>query len=74
MSDEQKVCPKCGAVLVIAIVQGRLCWAYQPASIFGIQHLHEKGFCNCCHEHVSVAAGPAQMIEKGAADASLLLT
>ncbi len=72
LSENEKICPKCGSVLVIAIVKGRLCWAYQPASIFGIQHLHEKGFCNCCHEHVTVADGPPQMIEKGAADASLL--
>jgi len=72
LSDDQKICPKCGAVLVIAIVKGRLCWAYQPASIFGVQHMHEKGFCNGCQEHVQVAGSPPQMIEKGAADASLL--
>jgi hypothetical protein len=34
--------------------------------------MHEKGFCNCCHDHVVVADKPPQMIEKGAADASLL--
>ncbi len=54
------------------VVEGKLRWAYQPAEIFGIQHLHEKGFCNCCHEHVQVADKPPAMIEKGAADASLL--
>jgi transposase len=72
LKDHQKVCPKCGAVLTIALVEGKLCWAYQPAEIFGIQHMLEKGFCNCCHEHVVVADQPASMIEKGAADASLL--
>lgn len=32
----------------------------------------EKGFCNGCHEYVEVANTPPSMIEKGAADASLL--
>jgi transposase len=72
LRPDQKHCPKCGAVLTIALVEGKLCWAYQPAEIFGIQHMHEKGFCNCCHEHVEVADKPPSMIEKGAADASLL--
>jgi len=72
LQDHQKVCPKCGAVLTIALVEGKLCWAYQPAEIFGVQHMLEKGFCNCCHEHVVVADQPPSIIEKGAADASLL--
>ncbi len=72
MRDEQKVCPKCGAVLTIAVVEGKLCWAYQPAEIFGIQHMLEKAFCNCCHEHVVVADTEPSIIEKGVADASLL--
>jgi len=72
LPQDQKQCPKCGAVLTIALVEGKLCWAYQPAEIFGIQHMLEKGFCNCCHEHVVVADSPPAMIEKGAADASLL--
>ena len=72
LREDQKQCPKCGAVLTIALVEGKLCWAYQPAEIFGVQHLHEKGFCNCCHEHVQLADQPPAMIEKGAADASLL--
>ena len=69
---DQKQCPKCGTVLTIVLVEGKLCWAYQPAEIYGIQHLHEKGFCNGCHEHVELADQPPSMIEKGAADASLL--
>jgi len=72
LTDEQKVCPKCGAPLVIVLVNGLLQWAHRPAEIYGIQHVHEKGFCQCCHEHVVVADKPPQMIEKGAADASLL--
>jgi transposase len=72
LREDQKNCPKCGAVLTIAIVEGKLCWAYQPAEIFGIQHLLEKAFCNCCREHVQVADQEPAMIEKGAADASLL--
>jgi len=72
LREDQKICPKCGAVLTIALVEGKLCWAYQPAEIFGIQHMLEKGFCNCCHEHVVVADTEPSMIEKGAADASLL--
>ena len=72
LTAEQKVCPKCGAPLVIVLVDGLLQWAHRPAEIYGIQHVHEKGFCQCCHEHVVVAGKPPQMIEKGAADASLL--
>ncbi len=72
LRENQKQCPKCGSALVIVLIEGSLRWAYQPAEIFGIQHLHEKGFCNCCHEHVEVADKPPEMIEKGAADASLL--
>jgi transposase len=72
LREDQKQCPKCGAALAIHLVEGKLCWAYQPAEIFGIQHLHEKGFCNGCHEHVQLADKPPEMIEKGAADASLL--
>ena len=72
LREDQKVCPKCGAVLTVALVEGKLCWAYRPAEIFGVQHMLEKGFCNCCHEYVVTAAGEPSMIEKGAADASLL--
>jgi len=72
LRDDQKHCPKCGAVLTITVVEGKLCWAYQPAEIFGIQHLLEKAFCNGCHEHVQVADQPPSMIDKGVADASLL--
>ena len=72
LNENQKQCPKCGAVLVITLVDGCLRWAYQPAEIFGIQHQLEKGFCNCCHEHVVTADAPPEMIAKGAADASLL--
>ena len=72
LTDEQKLCPKCDAPLVIVLVNGLLQWAHRPAEIYGIQHVHEKGFCQCCHEHVVVADKPPQMIEKGAADASLL--
>jgi len=72
LTDEQKVCPKCDAPLVIVLVDGLLQWAHRPAEIYGIQHVHEKGFCQCCHEHVVIAGKPPQMIEKGAADASLL--
>ena len=72
LREDQKICPQCGAVLAIVLVEGKLCWAYQPADIYGIQHLHEKAFCNDCHEHVQMADAPPQMIEKGAADASLL--
>lgn len=71
MREDQKRCPKCGAGLTIALVEGKLCWAYQAAEIVGIQHMHENGFCYCCHEHVQVADQPPAMIEKGAADASL---
>ncbi|MFN2110964.1 MAG: IS66 family transposase [Anaerolineae bacterium] len=72
LRPDQKQCPKCGAALTIVLVEGKLCWAYQPAEIYGLQHLHEKAFCNCCHEHVQIADMPPSMIEKGAADASLL--
>ena len=72
LSEDEKQCPKCGAVLTIALIEGKLCWAYQPSEIFGIQHMYEKGFCNGCHEHVQLADSPPTMIEKGAADASLL--
>lgn len=72
LTDAQKVCPKCDAPLVIVLVDGLLQWAHRPAEIYGIQHVHEKGFCQCCHEHVVIADKPPQMIEKGAADASLL--
>ena len=72
LREDQKQCPKCGAVLTIALVEGKLCWAYQPAEIFGLQHMLERGFCNCCREYVVTADQPPSMIDKGAADASLL--
>lgn len=72
LAEDQKQCAKCGAVLVIVLVEGALQWCFRPAEIFGLQHLHEKGFCPCCHEHVVQAEKPPQMIEKGAADAALL--
>ena len=72
LQEDQKHCTKCGSALTITVVEGKLCWAYQPAEIYGIQHLHEKGFCNGCHEQVQQADKPPEMIEKGAADASLL--
>lgn len=72
LSEDQRHCHKCGAALVIVLVQGGVQLGYRPAEVFGIEHHHEKGFCNCCHEHVVQADKPPQMIEKGAADASLL--
>ena len=72
LRDDQKHCRQCGAVLVIVLVKGAEQWGFRPAEVFGIDHFHEKGFCNCCHEHVEQADKPPQMIEKGAADASLL--
>lgn len=72
LRDDQKHCPKCGAQLVIVLVDGALQWCFQPSEIYGLQHVHEKGFCRCCHEHVVQADKPPQMIEKGAADAALL--
>ncbi len=72
LREDQKECPHCRAQLVIVLVKGAEQWSYRPAEIFGLEHLHEKGYCNCCHEHVVQADKPPQMIEKGAADASLL--
>lgn len=72
LREDQKGCPQCGAQLMIVLVKGAEQWSYRPAEIFGLDHFHEKGFCNCCHEHVVLADKPPQMIEKGAADASLL--
>lgn len=72
LREDQKACPKCGAALFIVLIEGCLRWAYRPAKIYGIQHMLEKGFCNCCNEHVVTADKPPEMIEKGAADASLL--
>ncbi len=72
LRPDQKQCTKCGAALVIVLVDGALQWCYRPSEIYGLQHVHEKGFCACCHEHVVQAEKPPQMIEKGAADAALL--
>jgi transposase len=72
LREDQKQCTKCGAQLVIVLVDGALQWCFRPAEIYGLQHVHEKGFCQCCHEHVVQAEKPPQMIEKGAADAALL--
>lgn len=72
LEEDQKHCPKCGTLLAIVLVDGALQWCYRPAEIYGLQHVHEKGFCQCCHEHVVRADKPPQMIEKGAADAALL--
>lgn len=72
LKDDQKHCAKCGASVVIVLVNGALQWCFKPSEIYGLQHIHEKGFCNCCHEYVVQADKPPQMIEKGAADAALL--
>lgn len=72
LRDDQKICPSCQAALTIRLVKGCLRWAYRPAKIFGVQHLLEQGFCNCCHCHVVTADAPPEMIDKGAADATLL--
>lgn len=72
LREDQKMCHQCGATLTITLVKGCLRWAYRPAKIYGIQHMLEKGFCNCCYCHVETADAPPEMIEKGAADASLL--
>ena len=72
LREDQKCCAKCGAPLVIVLVKGPNSGVTVQSEIFGLIHMHEKGFCNCCHDHVVVADKPPQMIEKGAADASLL--
>ena len=46
LREDQKCCAKCSAPLVIVLVQGSEQWSYRPSEIFGLVHLHEKGFCN----------------------------
>ena len=70
--DSEKVCAQCGKdkTRIGEDVSEQL--EYTPASFFVIEHIRPKYACPCCQEGVTVAAKPAQPIEKGLPGPGLL--
>ncbi len=72
LTPSEKLCPECGQERqrIGAEVTEQL--DYQPASLFIVETTRYKYACSCCQGHVSIAAKPAQPIDKGLPGAGLL--
>ena len=70
--DSDKVCAECGGEKrrIGEKITEQL--EYAPASLFVIDHIQAVYACPCCEGNVSVAAKPAQPIEKGLPGPGLL--
>ena len=70
--EKDKVCPECGAQKHVIGKRVTEQLEYAPASLFILDHVRSVYACPCCQQEVSVAAKPAQPIEKGLAGPGLL--
>lgn len=72
LPEAQRVCPCCGEVCQQFGEEISEQLDYQPASLFVQQHVRFKYACSKCHDHVTVAPAPAQVIDKGLPGPGLL--
>lgn len=72
LSDADKPCPCCGQVRTIIGEETSEQLDYEPASLFIIEHVRLKYACKHCQEQVTIAAKPAQPIDKGLPGPGLL--
>jgi transposase len=72
LSEAERVCPGCGGVCQPFGEESSEQLDYQPASLFVRQHVRFKYACQKCHDHVTTAAVPAAVIDKGLPGPGLL--
>ena len=70
--EKDKVCPECGAHKHVISKRVTEQLEYAPASLFILEHIRPAYACPCCQQGVTMAAKPAQPIEKGLAGPGLL--
>jgi transposase len=72
LPEAQRLCPDCGAVCEKFAEEVSEQLDCQPASLFVWQHVRFKYACGQCHDHVTVAPAPPQVIDKGLPGPGLL--
>jgi len=70
--EAQRLCPCCGEVCQKFGEDISEQLDYQPASLFVWQHVRFKYACPKCHDHVTAAAVPVAVIDKGLPGPGLL--
>jgi len=70
--EAERLCPCCGTPCAKFGEEISEQLDYQPASLFVWQHVRFKYACQKCHDHVTVAPPPAQVIDKGLPGPGLL--
>ena len=72
LPEAQRLCPCCGEVCQKFGEDISEQLDYQPASLFVWQHVRFKYACPKCHDHVTAAAVPVAVIDKGLPGPGLL--
>jgi transposase len=72
LAEAQRLCPCCGEVCQKFGEDISEQLDYQPASLFVNQHVRCKYACPKCHDHVTAAAVPVAVIDKGLPGPGLL--
>jgi transposase len=72
LPEAQRLCPCCGEVCAKFAEEISEQLDYQPGSLFVWQHARFKYACGKCHDHVTVAPAPPQVIDKGLPGPGLL--
>ena len=72
LPEAQRLCPDCGDVCQQFGEDVSEQLDYQPASLFVWQHVRFKYACPKCHDHVTMAAAPVAVIDKGLPGPGLL--
>jgi transposase len=72
LTEAERCCPTCHQVRTEIGADKSEQLDYQPASVFVVEHVRKKYACTHCQEHVTIAAKPAQPIDKGLPGPGLL--
>jgi transposase len=72
LPEAQRLCPDCGQVCQKFGESISEQLDYHPASLFVRQHVRFKYACSKCHDHVTAAPAPVQVLAKGLPGPGLL--
>jgi transposase len=72
LPEAQRLCPDCGEACQKFGEATTEQLDYLPASLFVRQHVRFKYACTKCHDHVTMAPAPVQVIDKGLPGPGLL--
>jgi transposase len=72
LTEAERLCPACGTTRQEIGAEVSEQYDYKPAEVFVVEHRRVKYACPCCQSHVTIAAKPAQPIERGLPGPGLL--